>query len=225
MFTVYLISFLILAYLLGSVNYAILVARGKGIDIRALDTRNPGTANIGRNVGKGWAAIVFFLDISKAVVPMLLARQLVFTDQTPAQYLALFAVGIAAILGHCKPLFFNFKGGGGIATSIGVYFFFIPVEFFVSVLLGFTIAMLFFRNRKYPVGQLTPIAFVTITPFLTLIVNQFRSVEITRYLKIGGHPWYVIVGLFAVSVFILLMNVPLLFRRFTHQEPIVTKAD
>lgn len=113
------------SYLFGSVNYAILITRRvAGVDIRSLGTRNAGTANVGRNAGKLWAALVLLLDILKGLIPLLLAKSFLFPGSGWRDTLALFAVGIAAVGGHCRPVFHRFKGGGGIATSLGIYFLF-----------------------------------------------------------------------------------------------------
>ena len=210
MYLVYLTLFVIASYLYGSINYAIILFRVlKKSDIRKLDSKRAGTANIGRNLGKGWGALVFFLDISKGLLPLILAKIFVFTDFNYADYLALFAISIAAIVGHCRPLFFNFKGGGGIVTAIGIFMFFIPVEFFTSMLIGFIISQIFFRNMKYSIGQITPIIFVSLTPFLTLVVSFMLNIKISGNLSIGGYPWFIILGVFALTFVILLMNLHL----------------
>jgi acyl-phosphate glycerol 3-phosphate acyltransferase len=202
---------LAVGYLSGSVNYAIIVTRARtGADIRELGNRNAGTANVGRTIGRGWGAMVYFCDFAKALLPLLAARLLFFTDLGPASTLALFAVGMAAIVGHCRPVFFGFRGGGGIATSMPVYLFFIPVEFTASVLLAALLVALFVRHVEFRLGRWVPILFVTIAPFLTLGLNKALSIPLTRRLSIGGHPWSVLVGVLATSVLILIFNTRIL---------------
>jgi glycerol-3-phosphate acyltransferase PlsY len=198
---------LIVAYLSGSVNYAIIVTRVvTGKDIRTLGTKNPGTANVGRNVGRSWAAVVFFLDVAKGLGPMILARLVFFPGDTYWQLFAVAAVGIAAITGHCKPVFFRFRGGGGIATSIGVYAFFIPAELLLCLLAGFLIVMLFIKRVRYRVGQWVPILFISLTPFVTLALNFLVDLPLFAGRTLGGHPWYILVIAFVLSFFILGMN-------------------
>jgi glycerol-3-phosphate acyltransferase PlsY len=212
---------LILAYLSGSVNYAIIVTRVvTGKDIRTLGNRNPGTANVGRNVGKGWAAVVFFLDVAKGLGPMILARAVFFTGDVYWYYFLVAAVGMAAITGHCKPVFFRFRGGGGIATSIGVYSFFIPAELLICLVLAFLLANLFLKRIRFRVGQGVPILFVSIIPFLTLLLNFFVDLHLFAGRSLGGHPWYILVIVFLLSLFITGMNFPLvrgLFKRSGEQ--------
>jgi glycerol-3-phosphate acyltransferase PlsY len=211
MYFAWLALMMIVGYVAGSVNFAILLTRARtGQDIRALGNRNPGTANVGRNLGRGWGALVLLLDALKGLAPMLAARFLFFPGAGPENILAVYGVGFAAIVGHCRPLFHGFKGGGGIATSMPVFFFFIPIEFFASILLGSLGVVLFIPKVQFRVGRWIPILFVTITPFLTLAVNLLVSVPIVDRLSLGAHPWSVLVGVFATAFLILGFNVPLL---------------
>jgi len=206
---------LVLAYLSGSVNYAILITRMvTGRDIRTMGNKNPGTANVGRSVGRGWAAAVFFLDMAKGLVPIVLAHRLFFPGDQYWEFFILAAVGIAAITGHCKPLFFRFRGGGGIATSIGVYGFFIPAELLLCMVAAFVIVMLFLRRVRYRVGQWVPILFISMTPFVTLALNSLVHLPLFAARTLGGHPWYIVVIAFVLSFFILVMNFSFMELRF-----------
>ena len=101
----------ILSYLLGSINFAYITARMKGIDISSEGSGNPGTSNVLRTLGKGSAAIVLFGDLLKGAIPI------VFFYQN--QYFLVY--GLAAVVGHIYPVFYRFKGGKGVATYLGVY--------------------------------------------------------------------------------------------------------
>jgi acyl-phosphate glycerol 3-phosphate acyltransferase len=206
---------LIMAYLSGSVNYAIIVTRlVTGKDIRTLGNKNPGTANVGRSVGKGWAALVFFLDVAKGLGPMILARVVFSPGDTYWKLFIVAAVGMAAITGHCKPVFFRFRGGGGIATSIGVYGFFIPAELLICLVLAFLIAILFIKGVRYRVGQGVPILFISMTPFVTLLLNSFIDLPLFAGRSLGAHPWYILVIAFVLSLFIIGMNFSFVSRLF-----------
>ncbi|MEJ2619771.1 MAG: glycerol-3-phosphate 1-O-acyltransferase PlsY [Candidatus Thiodiazotropha sp.] len=110
-------SIVVLAYLLGSISSAIIVCRLMGLpDPRSQGSNNPGATNVLRIGGKKAAAITLFGDMVKGVIPMLVAHLF----EAPPLFLAL--TGIAAFLGHLYPLFFNFKGGKGVATALGVQF-------------------------------------------------------------------------------------------------------
>lgn len=100
------------AYLAGSVNAAVLVARSRGTDIRAQGSGNPGASNVYRTLGAGPAALVYLLDLLKGLLPALAGLA------AGGPGLAA-AAGLAAVVGHCYPAFFGFRGGKGVATGGG----------------------------------------------------------------------------------------------------------
>jgi glycerol-3-phosphate acyltransferase PlsY len=209
------------AYLYASLNWAILITRRvRGVDIRRLGTGNPGAANVGRNLGTHWGALVYFLDLSKSLLPLAAGRLWLFPGAGPWDYAALALTGIAAIAGHCRSVFHGFRGGGGISTSMGVFLFFIPVEFVASVLLGFGAAMSLQRRVRFPMGQWTPILFVALAPLLTLALNWTVRVPLWGRVSIGGHPWWEVAGTFAFSFFILAMNWNFLGRKLDGRDPV-----
>ncbi len=197
----------IFAYLLGAVNFAAIVTKVVlGIDIRTLGNRNPGAANVSRSVGFGYGVAVIFLDFAKGYLPMYLARTLVFPEATATAYFATLAAGLLAILGHCVPIYYGFKGGRGIATSLAVYIFFVPGELVISALVAALVVWLFVRNVRFRVGRWIPIVFVTLTPFTVLITSVWLdTARLTRGF-VGGRPWFVIVGTLITSLFILAIN-------------------
>lgn len=106
-----------IAYLLGSISSAVIVARMMSLpDPRSLGSGNPGATNVLRTGNKKAAAITLFGDLLKGLIPVLLATWLHFES------LAVCAVGLAAIIGHMYPVFLGFKGGKGVATTLGVLF-------------------------------------------------------------------------------------------------------
>lgn len=110
-------SFVIAAYLLGSVSSAILVCRLMGLpDPRTQGSNNPGATNVLRIGGKTAAALTLIGDMLKGLIPVLVAN---LTDVRPG---VLAAVSMAAFLGHLFPIFFGFRGGKGVATALGVQF-------------------------------------------------------------------------------------------------------
>jgi len=108
-----------LAYFLGSVPFGVLIATAHGKDLRSIGSGNIGATNVARALGKKWAYVCFVLDCLKGLVPMLIAR--LFVRELTVVVLSLWlAVGCAAILGHIFPIYLRFKGGKGVATSLGV---------------------------------------------------------------------------------------------------------
>ncbi len=113
----------VLGYLLGAVPFGLLISRAKGVDIRAVGSRNIGATNVFRCVGKPWGILTFALDFLKGLaaatlVPCLVTH-LVTGEGMPNQSLAL-AGGAAAVIGHSKSVFAGFKGGKGVATGFGM---------------------------------------------------------------------------------------------------------
>lgn len=109
-------------YLLGSLNFAVMLSRRlHGADVRTMGSGNAGMTNMLRNFGKKSAAFTMAGDTAKGACAVLLGRGLVFlmAPGSDVLYGACLA-GIATILGHSFPLFFGFKGGKGIATLLGV---------------------------------------------------------------------------------------------------------
>jgi len=114
------------AYLLGSVPFGLLLARIRGIDIREHGSRNIGATNVWRVVGPKWGAATFFLDAAKGFVAVRLAQYIAAQQPAPAelgdQYMAYCGVfaALACLLGHSFPVWLKFKGGKGVATSLGI---------------------------------------------------------------------------------------------------------
>ncbi len=108
------LGMIIFAYLCGSISSAILICRLAGLpDPRQHGSGNPGATNVLRIGGRSTAAIVLMCDVLKGMIPVWLAYQL----YVPPFYLGITA--IAACLGHIYPVFFQFKGGKGVATAFG----------------------------------------------------------------------------------------------------------
>lgn len=106
----------VLAYLIGSVSSAIVVARLMGLeDPRRVGSKNPGATNILRYGGKRAAILTLLGDVLKGVIPVVAARALGADSAIVA------LVMLAAFLGHLYPLFFGFHGGKGVATSLGIF--------------------------------------------------------------------------------------------------------
>ncbi len=110
--------FIFAAYLIGSLSSAIIVCKIMGLpDPRGEGSGNPGATNVLRFGGKKAAAITLAGDMIKGLIPVLIVKY--FLDMS---VLTLALVGIAAFLGHLYPVFFQFKGGKGVATMLGVMF-------------------------------------------------------------------------------------------------------
>ena len=117
---------LLAGYVLGSVPFGLLVSRMKGVDIRQHGSGNIGATNVWRVCGWRCGLPVFVLDVLKGVAAVLIAQWLAIRlDGDPAW--AGIAAATACILGHSFPIWLRFKGGKGVATSLGVLFGLMPL--------------------------------------------------------------------------------------------------
>ena len=111
----------IIAYLIGSVNFSVILSKKMaGFDVREKGSGNAGSTNMLRSVGKKAAAITLICDILKGVVSISIAMILGNIVQDMNKELLVQIAGIAVVIGHTFPIFFQFKGGKGVATSLGV---------------------------------------------------------------------------------------------------------
>jgi acyl phosphate:glycerol-3-phosphate acyltransferase len=107
------------AYFLGSIPFGLVLARARGVDIRGVGSGNIGATNVARNLGKRLGLVVLLLDALKGIVPMLVLSWLDLAARVHP--LVLTACGVAAIAGHCFPVWLRFRGGKGVATALGVF--------------------------------------------------------------------------------------------------------
>lgn len=136
------------AYLLGSVPTGLLVARARGIDIRKVGSGNIGATNVGRALGRRFAALVLLVDAAKGFVPVLVARRL---DLPPP---AIALAGFLAVVGHMFTVFLRGRGGKGVATSFGAALALAPAAAGASVAVY---AVLLAATRISSVGSLAAV--------------------------------------------------------------------
>jgi glycerol-3-phosphate acyltransferase PlsY len=107
------------AYLCGSIPFGLLLGKRQGVDVRTQGSGNIGASNVARTLGKKTGILVLLLDAMKAALPTMLGTMLLARGDISAEVLALMA--LAAICGHCFSVWLKFRGGKGVATSIGVF--------------------------------------------------------------------------------------------------------
>jgi len=134
-----------LAYLIGSIDFAIFVARLHGVDIRSEGSGNPGTANVFRVVGIVPGILVLVGDLLKGVVAAYLGW-LAAGSVDPVTSWVVMLAGTAAVIGHCYPVFHRFQGGKGMATLFGAMLFILPLVTVVAAVVWGLVA----RVAKFP---------------------------------------------------------------------------
>ena len=157
----------IIAYLIGSINFSVILSKKMaGFDVREKGSGNAGTTNMLRSVGKKAAAITLVCDVLKGVVAILIAIFIGKTVQGSNGALLVQVAGIAVILGHTFPVFFKFKGGKGVATSLGVL---IMSNWQIGLICLVFALILIALTQMVSVGS---IAAAILYPVLTLFIPQ-----------------------------------------------------
>ena len=196
------VPFFLAAYLFGSVPFGLLIGKWvKGIDIREHGSKNIGTTNVFRVIGKSWGLLVFILDALKGY----LAVQMPSYLNQPTTLAASIFLAVLAVLGHAFPVWLRFKGGKGVATSLGVFLAVAPAPTFLAFLLwcavfgfthivsisslsaafGFPI-LVFFTYHKNPDFNFLLLASLVLTAFIFFthrgnILRIFRREEKTLF--------------------------------------------
>ena len=155
----------IIAYLIGSVNSSVIISKKMaGFDVREKGSGNAGTTNMLRTVGKKAAALTFVLDILKGIIAVLIAILIGNITKDTDKSLLVQIAALLVIVGHTFPIFFQFKGGKGIATSLGVL---LIVNWKIGLICLLFWLVLVILTRMVSVGSLgAAILFPVLTPFI-----------------------------------------------------------
>ncbi|NQT04711.1 MAG: glycerol-3-phosphate acyltransferase [Dehalococcoidia bacterium] len=146
---------IVIAYLLGSIPFAYIAGKLlKGIDIRQVGGGNMGAVNTAREIGPVPGLLVLAADIAKGSLTVIIALRL------DLSLILVFGAGFAAVLGHNWPVFLKFRGGRGAATTIGVLFALVPLEFAISLSLILTIIVVTSNVRLAVVVGLAVLPFI-----------------------------------------------------------------
>lgn len=175
---IYLII-IIIAYLLGNISTSYIVAkRLAGVDIRTQGSGNAGSTNVLRTLGKKAGALTFVGDVLKGLIAVLIARLIAYTfhmDESVCAYLAV----VAVVLGHNYPAFLGFKGGKGVATSLGSMLGMNPL--IALMCLGFFIIIV--AITKYV--SLGSVLGIALSPIIMLINHNTKGLLVTLFLTIS----------------------------------------
>jgi acyl phosphate:glycerol-3-phosphate acyltransferase len=184
---------LLAAYLIGSVSFGFMAGKLlKGIDIREFGSGGTGTTNIQRTLGTGPALAVLVLDAAKGYLAIWVAGML---TANPSGWLLL--AGLAAVGGHNWPLFHRFRGGRGIATSIGVMLGLAPLVILIATAVGVTL--------------------IAITRYVSL-GSIVGSMLIPVFMIFFGMPWtYILFGV-ALAAFAVWRHRPNIARLLAGNE-------
>lgn len=168
----------LISYLIGSISFSFLLTKYKlKSDIREYGSGNAGTTNVLRVLGKKYAALVLIGDVLKGVIAVLMSRHLASNE------LSVILSGVAVISGHNWPIFMGFRGGKGIATSIGVFLAYDPSIALICVFIGVVIIVL----SKYV--SLGSIIGMSVLPVIVYVLGR------------GKHEFYFAIFVSIVSIY------------------------
>ena len=197
----------VVSYLIGNINFARIFSWAFAKkDITTVGSKNPGTMNMLRTRGFGEAILTLVMEAIKCGVPALVSYYLIGHFYTGYADLAFFIAGFAAIVGHCFPVFYKFKGGKGVACTFGLFTFH-PVFWWMS-LIGFVICfLLLLFVVKF--GSVVSLFYVT-----------GMSVVATVLFSVGNHPFLIalLVIIWLNVVMIYALHHANLHRLFTGKE-------
>ncbi|MBN2689430.1 MAG: glycerol-3-phosphate 1-O-acyltransferase PlsY [Gammaproteobacteria bacterium] len=160
-----IITLSILSYLCGSISSAVIVSKLLNLpDPRTIGSKNPGTTNVLRSGGKKAAIFVLLGDILKGLFPVLVAKLVGITG------FGLGLVALAAVLGHIFPIFLKFKGGKGVATTLGVLISLSPTIALLSMITWLVVALAF----RY--SSLAALVAITLTPIYSLFFHGINYI-------------------------------------------------
>ena len=161
----------IIAYLIGSVNFSVIISKKvAGFDVREKGSGNAGTTNMLRAVGKKAAAVTLICDVLKGVIAIGIAIILGNIVKDINRELLIQVAGIAVVLGHTFPVFFGFKGGKGVATSLGILLLSNWQIGLICLVFGIVLIIL---TRMVSLGSC---AAAVLFPVLTLFINDHYTV-------------------------------------------------
>lgn len=154
-----LIAIAIGSYLIGNISFAMILSSSRRKDVRKMGSGNPGTMNMLRNFGAKLGALTLVLDVLKGAVPVF-AAYLIFKEGLGYDNIyveiAKYTAGLFVILGHIYPAFMGFKGGKGIASTLGVFL----IANWQLTLIAFAVSLIYILLFEY--GSVGNLAMITI---------------------------------------------------------------
>ena len=166
----------IIAYAIGSINFSVIISRKMaGFDVREKGSGNAGTTNILRTVGKRAAIVTLICDILKGVVAILIAWLVGKIAKNADAVLLVQIAGLLVVIGHAFPIFFEFRGGKGVATSLGVL---LTMNWKIGLICLIFAVVIIAVTRMVSMGS---IGAAILFPILTLFIKEHYIVEATGF--------------------------------------------
>ena len=183
---------LLVSYLFGSLPFSLIIGKlFLNVDVREHGSKNPGATNAIRVLGRKWGVPVFFLDVLKGGIPVLIVMLGVFDGMFHPLY-----YGLMAMMGHVYPLFLKFKGGKAVATSFGVFLFYAPV---LGIIAGLTFYLTLKLYGYVSVSSTLAAASLLIAAWLVYIFGPLEG-PLVAWFSAGGQLALPIVGTTGATV-------------------------
>ena len=173
----------IIAYAIGSINFSVIISKKMaGFDVREKGSGNAGSTNMLRTIGKKAAIITLCCDILKGVVAVLIAVIAGKIVKNVDKAMLVQIAGILVVVGHTFPIFFGFKGGKGVATSLGVL---LMINWQIGLICLVFALVIMALGRMVSLGS---VGAAILCPVLTLFIHSHYIVEATgmKYLAFGS---------------------------------------
>lgn len=222
----------IVAYFIGSIPFGYIIGKiVKGVDIRTLGSGNIGATNVARVIGLPWGILCLLLDAAKGFIPtlyvLLHSGQIInITLQSPddiwgeVDITLASIIGLAIIVGHLYPVYLRFKGGKGVATSLGVFMAMAVIPFFTNMLIvAITIWIVFFVSLRY-VSLASIMAAVSLPLYFYFLMDTLPYFITCDY--DCPYPLLTFFVCVIISVLIIIRHIPNIKRLIKGTEPKVS---
>ena len=190
------------SYVTGNFNPAILISKLKKKDIRNEGSGNPGTMNMSRVFGVKYGVIVYLIDMLKGFAPTFIAGlifkgKLIEGSTLPVSVLMNYVAGFCVIAGHIFPAVYSFKGGKGIASTIGVFF---ATEWYIALIFAVICLMFIFVTRIGSMGSFLATTPPAIFACIDIYNNYYKPAEAANGQYI---PYFIVVDALIFGIVVL----------------------
>lgn len=218
---------IIAAYVIGSIPFGVIIARSKGIDIRAHGSGNVGATNVGRVLGRRIGILCFVLDMIKGAGPVVGAGLIHGVFNKPADHLAVtemllwLAVAAAAVIGHMHSIFLRLTGGKGVATAFGAIVAMWPLLTVPAVIAIVIWAVVVRLSRLVSLASIVAAMSIPVVTVVWLAATVASAQSITDWIGAVGHGWPLLAVTSVLAVFVVYKHRTNIARIRRGEEPTI----
>lgn len=198
------------AYLLGAIPFGLLLGKARGVDIREHGSRNIGATNAGRVLGRFWGRLCLALDILKGFAPVFTAYFILIADPITTAALGWWLlIALAAVLGHVFPIYLGFRGGKGVATTVGVALGFWPYFTLPMIAAVITFGLLRLLTGHVSAGSLGIAVVFPLGVLAYLLLDDAATLSVF---------WPLLAVAFGLAALIIIRHIPNIRRLIRGEE-------